>query len=131
MATRSHIAIKNLDGTLQSIYCHFDGNLGGVGYTLFTFYKTENKIRKLISGGGISGLGYNLNDTSFYKDRGEEIKIDNFSSEEFGDFKNFIQKLKFKTGIEFFYFFNVYVKKWYFVDTLKEFIEIDLLGNFI
>jgi hypothetical protein len=25
MATRSRIAIENQDGTVQSIYCHFDG----------------------------------------------------------------------------------------------------------
>jgi len=34
MATRSRIAIENQDGTVTSIYCHFDGYLSGVGKLL-------------------------------------------------------------------------------------------------
>lgn len=59
MATRSLIGIVNQDGSINYIYCHFDGFPTGeksVGWTLRDFYVDEEKIRKLINGGDISAL---------------------------------------------------------------------------
>lgn len=60
MATRSRIGIKNLDGSIESIYCHFDGYPKGVGKVLKEFYTDESKIRELLALGDISILGPEL-----------------------------------------------------------------------
>lgn len=94
MATRSTIAIENLDGTVSQVYCHWDGYLEGVGATLLKHYNTREAVQKLISGGAISSLGEYVSEevepfdrvldgpdyTVYYTYRGEEIKIHNFSS---------------------------------------------------
>ena len=72
MATRSRIAIENQDGTVTSIYCHFDGYLDGVGKKLFNHYDRE-KTEKLIELGDISVLGESTLDTiAYHRDRGED-----------------------------------------------------------
>ena len=60
MATRSHIGILNEDGTVDYIYCHWDGYPEGVGHTLSLHYTEESKIRELIDLGWISFLRENI-----------------------------------------------------------------------
>jgi len=73
MATRSRIAIENQDGTVTSIYCHFDGYLEGVGKKLFNHYDRE-KTEKLMELGDISVLGESTLDTiAYHRDRGEDF----------------------------------------------------------
>jgi len=57
MPTRSRIAILNSDGSVDSIYCHYDGYLSHNGVILAKYYNNEEKIRKLISLGSLSFLG--------------------------------------------------------------------------
>jgi len=57
MGTRSRIGIENRDGTVTSIYCHWDGYLSHVGRILHTNYTTEEKIRELMALGDLSSLG--------------------------------------------------------------------------
>ena len=66
MSTRSNIAIETKDGQVKAVYCHSDGYLSGVGKTLIQHYTNYDDVEKLINGGGISSLGDNLNDTSYY-----------------------------------------------------------------
>lgn len=68
MSTRSMIGKMNKDGTIDAIYCHFDGYIEGVGSMLFEAYKDEEKIDTLIKGGDISSLGPSIASTSFYYD---------------------------------------------------------------
>lgn len=56
MATRSTIAKLNPDGTVTSIYCHWDGYPDGVGATLEEHYTDLAKIRQLLALGDISIL---------------------------------------------------------------------------
>jgi hypothetical protein len=78
MATRSRIAIENQDGTVDSIYCHFDGYVDGVGKTLFNHYDQE-KLEKLLELGDISSLGTSIEDTVAYcRDRGEDLHFTTF-----------------------------------------------------
>ena len=50
MSTRSLIAIEKLDGTYDTIYCHYDGYVeNGVGEELFKNYKERLKVENLIS----------------------------------------------------------------------------------
>lgn len=56
MSTRSRIGIVNDDGTIRSIYCHFDGYPEGAGATLAKSYLDRSKVEALIALGDISSL---------------------------------------------------------------------------
>lgn len=56
MATRSTIAIRNDNGTVTGIYCHWDGYFSHNGAILRDHYMDEAKIRELISHGHVSSL---------------------------------------------------------------------------
>jgi hypothetical protein len=58
MATRSTIAIEYADGTVDKIYCHYDGYIdGGVGKMLIEHYIDPFKVRELMDHGDLSSLG--------------------------------------------------------------------------
>ncbi len=61
MSTRSSIAIKRKDGTVQSVYCHSDGYLEYNGVMLNKFYKDQKKINSLINLGDLSFLDRKVN----------------------------------------------------------------------
>jgi hypothetical protein len=56
MSTRSRIGILNDDGTVDSIYCHFDGYVTGIGQILQQHYTDPAKVNELIALGDISSL---------------------------------------------------------------------------
>lgn len=56
MSTRSAIARQNPDGSVDVIYCHWDGYLTGVGLELVGYYSTKSKLDRLIELGNISTL---------------------------------------------------------------------------
>jgi hypothetical protein len=47
MSTRSRIAIENQNGSVTSIYCHFDGYISGVGKTLKECYTRSIRSRRI------------------------------------------------------------------------------------
>ena len=74
MATRSRIGIENADGTVSSIYCHWDGYPEGVGTTLKNYYSDRDLLNELIDLGDISSLDSTINETvAYHRDRGEEL----------------------------------------------------------
>jgi hypothetical protein len=56
MATRSRIAIETGDGTVKSVYCHWDGYPSNNGRILLEHYKDREKLEKLINLGALSSL---------------------------------------------------------------------------
>lgn len=72
MATRSTIALEFADGTVQQVYCHWDGYLSGVGRELVEDYSDPFELRELIDGGDMSCIG------EPYTDRGEELVVRKF-----------------------------------------------------
>ena len=86
MSTRSNIAIKRKNGTVDSIYCHWDGYLSYNGKILLEHYQDVNKINKLIELGDISSLNKEVEPTkehtydnpqegvtiAYKRDRGED-----------------------------------------------------------
>jgi hypothetical protein len=75
MATRSNIAIEKQDGTVSSIYCHFDGYVGGVGKRLFEHYQSKEKLQELIDLGDISFLRETIEETiAYHRDREEDYR---------------------------------------------------------
>jgi hypothetical protein len=97
MSTRSRIAIENQDGTVDSIYCHFDGYVSSVGKTLFNHYD-QGKLEKLLELGDISVLKESTLDTiAYHRDRGEDLHLTHYLSVE-GLFEN-----GFRSGEEYVY----------------------------
>ncbi len=60
MATRGNIAIVNGDGTITSIYVHYDSYTEYVGKILLNHYNDVGIINKLMELGDLSSLGENL-----------------------------------------------------------------------
>ncbi len=89
MATRSRIGIEQADGTVKSIYCHWDGYPKGVGRTLVEHYLMRDKVESLMELGSISILGEQVEPTgriphtfetpedgitvAYHRDRGERL----------------------------------------------------------
>ena len=65
MSTRSSIAIQHSDVEIESVYCHSDGYLEGVGTTLLNSYTMESRVKDLLKHGDISSLGYKLSPTEY------------------------------------------------------------------
>jgi hypothetical protein len=74
MATRSTIALEYADGTVQQIYCHFDGYLDGVGQELVDDYSDPFALDELIAQGDTSTIG------EPYTRRGEALNIRYYAS---------------------------------------------------
>jgi hypothetical protein len=101
MATRSRIAIENQDGTVRSIYCHWDGYPSSNGRILSENYKTQEKVESLIALGSISSLRPEVDipegvhhdfqnqdediTVAYHRDRGEDLSI--MEHESADDFK--------------------------------------------
>ena len=92
MATRSRIAIEDQDGTVRSIYCHWDGYPEHHGPILLKHYTTQEKVESLIALGSISslsseteipeGVSHNFENpangivVAYHRDRGEELSFE-------------------------------------------------------
>lgn len=101
MATRSTIALEFADGTVQQVYCHWDGYLEHNGQILFEHYQDPFKLRDLIDLGDISSLAPSIEKpeghsfdksvdgyTVFYgRDRGET----GIEAKKFADFENYVR----------------------------------------
>jgi hypothetical protein len=76
MATRSAIGIKQANGKIKAVYCHYDGYPKGVGKTLLENYNSKTLATKLISLGDISSL-----DEKMSKPKGHsfENRIDGYT----------------------------------------------------
>ena len=60
MGTRSTIALEFADGTVQQVYCHWDGYLDHNGRILQDHYSDPFKLRELIDLGDMSSLAENI-----------------------------------------------------------------------
>ena len=88
MATRSRIGIENENGTVSSIYCHWDGYPEHNGKLLKEHYTDRSKVEQLIALGDISSLGEEVAPTgehtfdkpqpgvtvAYHRDRGEDFQ---------------------------------------------------------
>lgn len=89
MSTRARIGIEEPDGSVTSIYSHWDGYPDGAGAILLEHYSQPDELRQLLALGDVSSLGPELGERHdfdshhsneaasewclFYKrDRGEE-----------------------------------------------------------
>jgi len=101
MATRSRIAIENQDGSVTSVYCHWDGHIETNGVILNNNYTTKEQVEALVALGDLSSLDKTLETTVAYaRDRGEDSHQAIYSNVEelFED--------GFSMGIEYIYCFT-------------------------
>ena len=116
MATRSTIALEYADGTVQQVYCHWDGYLEYNGRLLYEHYQDSAKTELLIAQGDISSLSKEIgvkhpfdareggitqaeydslysDMTTFYgRDRSER----NVKAKKFSSFDNYCEKVQFE-----------------------------------
>jgi hypothetical protein len=71
MATRSRIGILKEDGSIKSIYCHWDGYPDNNGKILIESYSDKEKVEKLLEKGDMSSLQDAIHRCEYYVDRGE------------------------------------------------------------
>ena len=98
MATRSTIAVENLDGSVSVVYCHFDGYLSNNGRILQEHYTDRSKVACLMQFGDLSSLGKNIGDSDgtyrtkddcvFYGRDGQESDTECRIYESFDDYLN-------------------------------------------
>lgn len=70
MATRSTIAVKQDDGSVKAIYCHYDGYPTGVGLFLTQFYNGAYEANQMIEMGNMSTIGASI---------GEKVDFNTFT----------------------------------------------------
>jgi hypothetical protein len=80
MGTRSTIALEFADGTVEQVYCHWDGYLDHNGKILQKHYSDPFKVKELVALGGFSSLCETVEETAqgAYTQRGEEIAIEKY-----------------------------------------------------
>ena len=79
MSTNATISRLLADGTVDTIYSHWDGYPEGVGRVLVESYNTEAQVQDLIAQGDVSTLDHTLTGSEFYRDRGEDnTEAENF-----------------------------------------------------
>jgi hypothetical protein len=81
MATRSQIGLKFDDGTVLSVYHHWDGYPEALGAKLAQCYTTKEQVADLIDGGSIStimaksgwdGTPFKQETVLYYSERGDQ-----------------------------------------------------------
>ena len=83
MGTRSTIALEFADGTVQQVYCHWDGYLEHNGQILARHYMDPFKVKQLLALGGFSSLTDTVEGTkesAYHSARGEELMINKYKN---------------------------------------------------
>ena len=81
MGTRSTIALEFADGSVQMVYCHWDGYLEYNGTILEKHWKDPFKLQKLIDLGDMSSLGKDIGTQHEFGERVKHDDADNFAVE--------------------------------------------------
>lgn len=135
MATRSRIAIEDQDGTVRSVYCHWDGYPEYNGVVLKENYQTQEKVEQLIALGSISalkalanppeGATHTFDDpfdnvtVAYHRDRGEELSV-----KAHGNIKAFAE-----SDIEEYGYVFTAAGEWLFIDASEDNRETVLLES--
>ena len=69
MATRSVIGYVEPNGSIVSVYCHWDGYPEHNGKKLVLSYAKRAKVKRLLERGDFSALTDNIRDIEYYADR--------------------------------------------------------------
>jgi hypothetical protein len=109
MATRSTISVEYPNGTIRTVYSHWDGYLQGVGATLVNHYSDPQLAQALVEQGDISSLGDTIESSVFYaRDMGEKST----AAREYSTMAMCALEAE-SSMIEYAYFFSAADSKWY------------------
>ena len=91
MSTNSRIGMVQKDGTVKSVYCHWDGYPSNNGAILLKHYTDPEKVKKLIELGDLSYIGKEVEPAegqkhdfenpamdvtvAYHRDRGKDLNI--------------------------------------------------------
>lgn len=102
MATRSLIGSVQPNGTIKTIYCHWDGFPGNNGKILLQAYNTPIKVEELIEDGDLSSLGWTWETCRHYSSRGDSWELIQPREVEVGH----LNALAYECNAEYVYVFN-------------------------
>jgi hypothetical protein len=129
MSTRSRIGLLLEDGTIHSVYHHWDSYPERLGVKLLGNYNTEEAVKDLIAGGDISttmshltwdGVSVNEEIVLYYTDRGD-AGVDPTIAE---DDQEYYRQTS-DCGGEYAYVFDPTVSEWFCYDMhTKTFINL-------
>lgn len=75
MSTNSRIGIENENGTITSIYCHWDGYPEHNGKLLLEHWTDREKVEELIKLGNLSDLGQEIGEKHSFKEHRENEEL--------------------------------------------------------
>lgn len=91
MGTRALVGIERNDGTVKTIYSHYDGYPSGVGKTLVDWYNAVDRLSDLVERGNNSGILKSPSEMNWYGEAGvvynsidEALAAVGHSGEEYG-----------------------------------------------
>jgi hypothetical protein len=99
MGTRSTIALEFADGTVEQVYCHWDGYLSNNGRILQEHYSNPFVLRDLIDLGDISSLKPTIG-TQHAFSRLETPMDDKAYDKLYGDMTTFYGRDRGETGVD-------------------------------
>jgi hypothetical protein len=105
MATRSTIALEYVDGTVDQIYCHWDGYLSHNGKILMEHWQDPFKVQEMMDLGALSILGEAIGEkhdfdddidnhvcTFYGRDRGET----DIGAKRFTNFQDYVENHQYE-----------------------------------
>jgi len=99
MGTRSTIALEFADGTVQQVYCHWDGYLSWNGKMLQKHYSNPFILRDLIDLGDISSLKPTVGTKHAFSHFGTEMKQEEYDAL-YGEMTTFYGRDRGETGTD-------------------------------
>lgn len=99
MATRSTIALEFADGTVQQVYCHWDGYLENNGAILQGHYVDPFKVRELIDLGDISSLRIGIGEKHDFSRLDSPMPADEYEAK-YGDMTTFYGRDRGEEGTQ-------------------------------
>ena len=97
MGTRSTIALEFADGTVEQVYCHWDGYLAYNGKMLLEHYSNPFVLRDLIDLGDISSLKPTIGTKHAFSHFGTEMKQEDYEAL-YGNMTTFYGRDRGETG---------------------------------
>jgi len=97
MGTRSTIALEYADGTVEQVYCHWDGYLAHNGHILQKHYSNPFILRDLIDLGDISSLRPQIGTKHAFSHFDTEMDQKEYS-EKYGEMTTFYGRDRGETG---------------------------------
>ena len=99
MGTRSTIALEFADGTVEQVYCHWDGYLSNNGKILQEHYSNPFILRDLIDLGDISSLKSTIGTKHAFSQF--EVPMDGEAYDKlYGDMTTFYGRDRGETGVD-------------------------------